>query len=44
VLAVFPDTTSFYKAIMSKIPKRVSNQLFEVFVKFEVSLMQNSVR
>jgi hypothetical protein len=26
------------KAIMSKIPKRVSNQLFEVFVKFEVRL------
>jgi hypothetical protein len=36
VLAVFPDTTSFYRAVVSKI-KKMSGVVQEVVVKFEVS-------
>ena len=38
VLAVFPDTTSFYRAVVVKTPKPVtsgSSGLWEVVVKFE---------
>ena len=35
VLAVFPDTTSFYRATISKPVKRSSTGSTEVFVQFE---------
>mmetsp|Transcript_33880 Transcript_33880/g.58143 ORF Transcript_33880/g.58143 Transcript_33880/m.58143 type:complete len:265 (+) Transcript_33880:149-943(+) len=35
VLAVFPDTTSFYRATISKPVKRSSQGMSEVFVQFE---------
>lgn len=40
VLAVFPETTSFYRAVVVKTPKTPSNVAsgnWEVVVKFEVS-------
>ena len=36
MLAVFPDTTSFYRAIVTKLPKRVGPGPQEVHCKFEV--------
>lgn len=36
IVAVFPDTTSFYRAVVSKIPKAPnSNGVWEVIVKFD---------
>mmetsp|Transcript_24690 Transcript_24690/g.79856 ORF Transcript_24690/g.79856 Transcript_24690/m.79856 type:complete len:278 (-) Transcript_24690:499-1332(-) len=36
VLAIFPETTSFYRAIISKSPKRNANgHIYEVVLKFE---------
>ena len=36
VLAIFPETTSFYRAVISKSPKRnASGHIYEVVLKFE---------
>lgn len=36
IVAVFPDTTSFYRAVVSKVPKTPNgNGLYEVIVQFE---------
>ena len=36
IVAVFPDTTSFYRATVSKVPKTPNNNgIFEIIVKFD---------
>jgi hypothetical protein len=42
VLAVFPDTTSFYRAIITKLPKRLAPGPQEVHCKFDVRTASNN--